>query len=96
MTERDKTKSYLQLREYVLAREPVCRICNNAAAEEVDHIIPLFKGGNNSIENLQPICKPCHIDKSLIERGKRTRVRVDNEGKPIGISNLDVQMGRYK
>jgi len=94
MYERDNTKSYLRLREYVLAREPMCRICNNAVAEEIDHIVPLSKGGTNKIENLQPVCKSCHIDKSLVERNKRTRVRVDDDGNPIGLSNLDIQMRR--
>lgn len=89
---RDKTKNFLDLREHLLSKEPICRLCKNAAATEVDHIEPLSKGGGNEIENLQPICRPCHIDKSLIERNKRARVRVDDEGNPIGLSNLDIQM----
>ena len=92
--ERDFSVSFQRLKEYIFAKEPICRICKNNIAEELDHIVPLFKGGGNEIENLQPICKPCHIDKSLIERNKRITVRVDDEGEPLGISNLDVQMKR--
>lgn len=89
--ERLFTKSHKKLRDYIFAREPLCRLCENNIATQIDHIVPLFKGGGNEIENLQPICEPCHIDKSLAERGKRGTVRVDDEGNPVGVSNLDRQ-----
>ena len=34
-------------------------------ATEVDHVVPLFKGGAALDEdNLQPLCKPCHRRKT--------------------------------
>ena len=37
------------------------------AAAEVDHIIPLARGGTNDLANLQPLCKSCHSRKTMRE-----------------------------
>ena len=44
-----------------------CNICNNIldASYEIDHIIPLYKGGNNDISNLQALCRNCHGTKTI-------------------------------
>jgi hypothetical protein len=34
-------------------------------ATEVDHIIEVARGGTNTIDNLQPLCKPCHLAKTV-------------------------------
>ena len=36
---------WLKLRRIVLARDPVCRICGNAASTDADHIVPIREGG---------------------------------------------------
>ena len=38
-------------------------------ATEVDHIIPLSRGGTNDRSNLQPLCKSCHARKTALEDG---------------------------
>lgn len=42
-----------------------CRICRNADAElEVDHIMPVSRGGSDRLDNLQTLCKACNRSKS--------------------------------
>jgi 5-methylcytosine-specific restriction protein A len=50
-------------KKFVASQQDWC--CHNCkeklkATFEVDHIIPLFKGGNNHIDNLRALCLECH------------------------------------
>ena len=47
-----------------------CANCNNllSATYEIDHILPLYKGGTNDISNLNALCRNCHGDKTLMDR----------------------------
>ena len=46
-----------------------CKSCKNVLDEtyEVDHIIPLYTGGGNNIENLQALCPNCHRKKTIMQ-----------------------------
>lgn len=81
---------YRKQREILLTDNPICAICDEEPAMELDHIIPLHEGGDQDDEsNLQGICIPCHEIKTAREQGQRI-VRVDIRGRPIGPSNLDL------
>ena len=47
-----------------------CNMCNNMldASYEVDHMVPLYKGGDNSINNLQALCRNCHGKKTIYDK----------------------------
>ena len=55
-----------------------CAVCTNVleATYHADHIIPLHKGGADTLENAQPLCVKCHADKTQreeIERLEKSR-----------------------
>lgn len=59
-----KTKRWLLQRERVLAEQPICAICESKIAEEIDHIIPLSRGGAPYARtNLRGLCRDCHVER---------------------------------
>lgn len=45
-----------------------------ALATQVDHVVPLFEGGSDSMDNRRAICTPCHDTKTQ-EEAQRARTR---------------------
>jgi 5-methylcytosine-specific restriction protein A len=63
-----KRKRWQATRRAVLARDPLCKVCDQQLSEEVDHITPLSQGGDPwALDNLQGICGPCHWAKTALE-----------------------------
>lgn len=62
-----------------------CQVCGRVTDQgEVDHVIPLSKGGTDSLANLAWLCAtPCHADKSARERGHKPRPVTGADGWPI-------------
>ncbi len=66
------------LHQRILARDRgICYVCERSGATEVDHIIPIWKGGaKTDPSNLAAICaSPCHQEKSKRENAERRRTR---------------------
>jgi 5-methylcytosine-specific restriction endonuclease McrA len=60
-TRNGSTRQWRKLREQVLARDGyTCRNCG-APAEHVDHIIPLARGGTDTVQNLRATCARCNL-----------------------------------
>ena len=62
-----------QMKKYVAAKQEwKCKKCNKilGASFETDHIVPLYKGGDNSEQNLQALCRNCHGDKTIYDKIK--------------------------
>lgn len=58
-------------KKYVAANQSwKCGDCKQTldATYEVDHIIPLYKGGTNETNNLMAMCRNCHGNKTLKDR----------------------------
>lgn len=45
-----------------------CVVCGSTHRLEIDHIVPIALGGDNSIDNGQALCHKCHRAKSLRQR----------------------------
>jgi 5-methylcytosine-specific restriction protein A len=54
-----------RIRDQVLKEEPICSC--GAPTTEVDHIVPLKRGGTNHRVNLRAMCKRCHSAKTARE-----------------------------
>lgn len=86
------TGSKLQaIRAAVLHAEPLCVLCKAKGivrmAREVDHIVPLYKGGNESPSNRQGLCIECHKDKSQVDTGSKQTTGADLNGYPTRSSH---------
>lgn len=68
-------------------RKALCVACEAKGrvtlATEVDHIVPLHKGGPDTDENTQPLCGECHAAKTAHDMGYRPRVTIGLDGWPV-------------
>lgn len=51
-------------REVFEARGRLCLHCGSSEFIELDHIVPFSRGGPDTADNLQPLCRPCNRRKS--------------------------------
>ncbi|MEU5382663.1 HNH endonuclease [Kitasatospora cineracea] len=60
-------------RAQALARDRFrCRQCGEREELEVDHRIPVSRGGSWELENLQTLCRPCHRRKTYATKEEET------------------------
>ena len=68
-----------------------CKLCDitigGKVKFDIDHIRPLSNGGGNELDNIQPLCKPCHKDKTLNEQLEGSFNKIDDA---ISTYNIDV------
>lgn len=88
---RTRGRTLQRLRERILRADPLCTACRAAGrirpATDLDHIVPLFKGGTDDEENLQGLCAECHAEKTRRDLGQRERVAVGIDGVPLGVAH---------
>ena len=75
------------IRKHVLAANPLCVMCKASGrvtlATEVDHIVALVNGGEDSHENRQALCTPCHQVKTAQDCGYKERAKFDAQGRVV-------------
>ena len=69
----NKKRKVTQLQKKVVASKQKwnCGHCKKTldASFEVDHIVPLYKGGTNDSSNLMALCRNCHGMKTIRDAG---------------------------
>lgn len=80
-----------KLRDVVLRREPLCRECAAVGitrpAEDIDHVRSKADGGDDSLDNLRPLCHSCHSRKTAREDGGLGRLKTANMAGSVSKSN---------
>jgi hypothetical protein len=74
-TERIRGRAWMETRQKIaLAHGYRCVDCGliwRSHIDQIDHTVPLERGGSNDESNLNPLCNECHKVKTLSERGER-------------------------
>jgi 5-methylcytosine-specific restriction protein A len=86
-TERIRGRRLQAIRRAHFQANPLCVACKAAnrirLATQVDHIVPLFKGGEETEQNRQGLCDECHERKTAIDLGHKTRPTIGLDGWPV-------------
>jgi 5-methylcytosine-specific restriction protein A len=74
------------IRERHFRHYPLCVICERkgrvSLAMELDHIVPLHKGGQDIPSNRQGLCSECHEEKTRQDRAFKPRPQIGQDGFP--------------
>lgn len=85
-TERLRGWKLQQQRKRLHAERPLCVMCDERGAvtmgTELDHVVPVFRGGSNEDDNLQWLCTECHREKTAADCGTTYRAPVGVDGWP--------------
>ena len=85
-TPRTRGRKWMEMRSLWLMQHPLCARCSEdgrvTLATEVDHILPLCKGGTDAPENLDSLCAEHHRAKTARDMGYRTAREIGVDGVP--------------
>lgn len=74
---RDKGRWESVRRQAIIRARYRCQQCGRAGRLEVDHIKPAFEGGDEwDFDNLQVLCRACHIAKTRRESGTQSEAYI--------------------
>ena len=59
-----------------------CLRCGAEGSLSVDHVVPISRGGTNTIDNIQPLCLPCNLHKHATTVDYRPSCPAKSDGTP--------------
>jgi 5-methylcytosine-specific restriction protein A len=87
VTNRIRGRALQERRELMMQLDPLCGRCRDKGRvtlwTELDHVVPLHKGGEDILENCQGLCSACHRDKTAEDLGHRKRAAIGLDGWPF-------------
>jgi len=87
MADRITGRRLQAIRKAHFMRYPLCVMCQAngrvTLAQELDHIEALSNGGEDTDDNRQGLCIPCHAAKTATDKGYQQRPRFGPDGWPI-------------
>lgn len=90
--------SWKRLRKVVQRRDgSICQICGKYNSDgHVDHIIPLTKGGTDSVYNLQWLCPGCNMSKGnrILRRPQIAAIKTEDVA-PVAMVELPGKVELY-
>ena len=87
MTDRIRGRKLQEIRASHMRMKPLCVRCLDRGMvrqwTQLDHIVPLFKGGEDVPSNRQGLCDPCHAEKTAEDLGYQLPSASAADGMPI-------------
>jgi len=85
------TYTWAEVMRIFLAHDKRCAYCHEPVEgqPDPDHVVPLSRGGSNSITNVVPCCRPCNADKSNHLLSEWNTVRASRGKPPRDVSLAD-------
>jgi 5-methylcytosine-specific restriction protein A len=84
--QRLRGRAAVEARAAYLHDHPLCVKCEQRGhveeATEVDHVVPLCKGGSDTDSNKQALCAECHRVKTDADLGRTSRPAIGLDGYP--------------
>ncbi len=74
-----------------------CAVCSEHLSKnrQIDHIIPLSAGGESDFDNLQALCKKCHLEKSNNEKENGEYMYIDPFSSTYNISTDKIMKSEF-
>jgi hypothetical protein len=74
--------TYRRNRQTLLADNPPCYRCGKPA-DTADHIVPVFQGGGNELENLRAACRKCNSTTGARDKAKADALRIQKRDEAV-------------